>query len=77
MQIVNSDFVYLDDEFIENLDETFIQQVDMLESAALPNKFRSIGLIKNWITAGETRVHLELQHGNPVLGFKMVMGRQG
>lgn len=68
-ETVNADF--------ENLDETCIQQVDTLDSEALSNKFRSIGLIKSWITAVETRVQSELQHGNPVPGFKLVIGRQG
>lgn len=68
-QTVNADF--------ENLDEACIQQVDTLDSEALSNKFRSIGLIKSWITAVETRVQSELQHGNPVPGFKLVIGRQG
>lgn len=68
-ETVNADF--------ENLDETCIQQVDTLDSETLSNKFRSIGLIKSWITAVESRVHSELQHGNPVPGFKLVIGRQG
>lgn len=68
-QTVNADF--------ENLDEACVQQVDTLDSEALSNKFRSIGLIKSWITAVETRVQSELQHGNPVPGFKLVIGRQG
>ena len=68
-ETVNADF--------ENLDETCIQQVDTLDSETLSNKFRSIGLIKSWITAVETRVQSELQHGNPVPGFKLVIGRQG
>lgn len=68
-ETVNADF--------ENLDETCIQQVDTLDSEALSNKFRSIGLIKSWITAVESRVHSELQQGNPVPGFKLVIGRQG
>lgn len=68
-ETVNADF--------ENLDEACIQQVDTLDSETLSNKFRSIGLIKSWITAVESRVHSELQHGNPVPGFKLVIGRQG
>ena len=68
-ETVNADF--------ENLDETCIQQVDTLDSETLSNKFRSIGLIKSWITAVESRVHSELQQGNPVPGFKLVIGRQG
>ena len=68
-ETVNADF--------ENLDEACIQQVDTLDSEELSNKFRSIGLIKSWITAVETRVQSELQHGNPVPGFKLVIGRQG
>lgn len=68
-ETLNADF--------ENLDETCIQQVDTLDSETLSNKFRSIGLIKSWITAVETRVQSELQHGNPVPGFKLVIGRQG
>ncbi|WP_294826346.1 DUF2800 domain-containing protein [uncultured Gilliamella sp.] len=68
-EAVNADF--------ENLDETCIQQVDTLDSETLSNKFRSIGLIKSWITAVESRVHSELQQGNPVPGFKLVIGGQG
>lgn len=61
----------------ENLDDAFVERVDKLENGALANKFKSIGLIKSWITAVETKVQSELQHGNLVPGFKLVIGRQG
>lgn len=61
----------------ENLDDNIVERVDKLENGALANKFKSIGLIKSWITAVETKVQSELQHGNPVPGFKLVIGRQG
>jgi hypothetical protein len=61
----------------ENLDDNFVEQVDKLANEALANRFKSIGLIKSWITAVETKVQAELQHGNLVPGFKLVIGRQG
>lgn len=61
----------------ENLDDTFVEHVDKLSNEALANRFKSIGLIKAWITAVETKVQSELQHGNSVPGFKLVLSRQG
>lgn len=61
----------------ENLDDTFVEHVDKLSNEALANRFKSIGLIKAWITAVETKVQSELQLGNSVPGFKLVLSRQG
>ena len=61
----------------ENLDDTFVDHVDKLSNEALANRFKAIDMIKSWIKAVETKVQSELQHGNPVPGFKLVIGRQG
>ncbi|OCG24199.1 hypothetical protein A9G45_02580 [Gilliamella sp. HK2] len=61
----------------ENLEELDIENVSKLENSVLATKFNAIDLIKSWIKAVETRVQAELQQGNSVPGFKLVMGRQG
>jgi hypothetical protein len=61
----------------ENLEELDIENVSKLENSVLATKFNAIDLIKSWIKAVETRVQTELQHGNPVPGFKLVIGRRG
>ncbi|OCG39032.1 hypothetical protein A9G29_09645 [Gilliamella sp. Fer2-1] len=61
----------------ENLEELDIENVSKLENSVLATKFKAIDLIKSWIKAVETRVQAELQQGNSVPGFKLVIGRQG
>ncbi|OCF97139.1 hypothetical protein A9G08_09880 [Gilliamella sp. wkB195] len=61
----------------ENLDDTFVEHVDKLSNEALAKKFKAIDMIKSWIKAVETRVQAQIQQGNAVPGFKLVIGRQG
>lgn len=67
--VIDADFTNLDDEVIEDVNND--------EGEALAKKFKAIAMIKSWIKAVETRVQAQLQQGNAVPGFKLVVGRQG
>lgn len=67
--VIDADFTNLDDEVIEGVSND--------EGEALAKKFKAIDMIKSWIKAVETRVQAQLQLGNSVPGFKLVIGRQG
>lgn len=60
-----------------NLDEAVIEEVSNEEGEALADKFKAIDMIRSWIKAVETRVQAQLQLGNSVPGYKLVVGRQG
>lgn len=60
-----------------NLDEAVIEDVSNDEGEELAKKFKAIDMIKSWIKAVETRVQAQLQQGNAVPGFKLVLSRQG
>ncbi|WP_294609696.1 DUF2800 domain-containing protein [uncultured Gilliamella sp.] len=60
-----------------NLDESLIEQISNEEGENLANKFKAVDMIKSWIKAVETQVQAQLQIGNPVPGYKLVIGRQG
>lgn len=66
---IGADFTNLDDEVIEDVSNN--------DGEALAQKFKAIDMIKSWIKAVETRVQAQLQQGNLVPGFKLVLSRQG
>jgi len=70
---VSGDFEDLTVEAVQSA----IDDADKLFSLALGRKLAAVPLIEEYCKAIRARAELELQHGRPVDGFKLVEGRRG
>lgn len=75
-QTVADDFINLNED-ISNQISTAETKLEFLENTELANKFKALDMIESWCKAVRTKVQSELQQGNAVPGFKLVIGRQG
>lgn len=76
LETIAHDFVNLDADIHAQIAQA-TGELDHIENARLANIFNALDLIESWCKAVRTKVQWELQQGNSVPGFKLVVGRQG